>query len=121
MFETEGMPAGVIAVRAVGRATAADYRAVMNPAIEQATEGGRKARLYIELGEGFEGYDSSAILADTALGLGNFTSFERIAVVTDTDWIRHAIQLFGWLIPGDVRVFAVGETAGAREWIAARP
>ncbi len=120
MFQTiDGMPGTVIAVRAVGRVTADDYRTVLTPAIDRATTDGRKARLYLELGEGFDGYDPSALLADTTVGMGHFTSFERIAVVTDTDWVRHAIHLFGPLIPGDVRVYRVDETDDARRWIGA--
>ena len=119
MFQTiEGMPEGVVAVRGVGRVTGDDYRTMLDPAIEAATAGGRKARLYLELGQGFEGYDASAMLADTSVGMGHWTSFERIAVVTDTDWVRHAIHLFGPLIPGDVRVFKVSEIDAARTWVA---
>jgi len=118
MFQAiEGMPDGVIAVRGIGKVTAEDYRSVLVPAIEGATAGGGKARLYLELGQGFEGYDASAMLADTKVGMGHLSSFERIAVVSDTDWVRHAIHLFGPLIPGEVRAFPVSEAAVAREWI----
>ncbi len=120
MFQkVEGMPESVVAVRGVGRVTGDDYRTVLDPAIEQATAGGHKARLYLELGQGFEGYDTSAVLADASVGIGQWRSFERIAVVTDTDWVRHAVHLFGPLIPGDVRVFRVTETDAARAWLTA--
>jgi hypothetical protein len=119
MFQTiEGMPAGVVAIRGVGRISAQDYETVLVPAVDRATAGGRKARLYLELGDGFEGYDAGGMLADTKVGMGNFRSFERIALVTDTDWIRHAVQLFGPLIPGDVNVFPVRESTMGREWVA---
>jgi hypothetical protein len=120
MFQLiDTMPDGVVAVRAVGRVSAQDYQTVLTPAIERATSGGRKARLYLELGTGFEGYDASAIVADARMGVGHLASFERIAVVTDTDWVRHAVQLFGPLIPGEVRVFPVSGASDARAWITA--
>jgi hypothetical protein len=87
------------------------------PATERAMAGGRKAKLLLELGDGFEGYDPGAILADATVGGGHLGSFERIAVVTDAEWIRRAIQLFGGLIPGDVRLFSVAERTAARDWI----
>jgi len=46
------------------------------------------------------------ICLDTATGL------------PDVDWIRHAVNVFSFLMPGEVRVFAVSEGAAAREWIA---
>jgi hypothetical protein len=119
MFQTiDGMPDTVIAVRGVGRISADDYRTVLDPAIERTTSGGRKARLYLELGDGFEGYEPSAMLADASVGMGHWRSFERIGLVTDTDWVRHAMHLFGPLIPGDVRVFPVTEAGNARAWVA---
>jgi hypothetical protein len=78
------------------------------------------ANLLLELGDGFEGYDPGAILADATVGGGHLGSFERIAVVTDAEWIRRAIQLFGGLIPGDVRLFSVAERTAARDWIGSK-
>ncbi|HVB68034.1 MAG TPA: STAS/SEC14 domain-containing protein [Acetobacteraceae bacterium] len=46
-------------------------------------------------------------------------SWKMIAVVSDVAWIRRAILLFGFLLPGRVRVFALAEAAAARAWIAA--
>jgi hypothetical protein len=116
----EGLGDGVVAMRGVGLISAADYRDVLAPAIARATTGGRKARLLLELGEGFEGYDTSAMLADGALGIGHLGSFERIAIVTDAEWLSRAVRLFGALIPGDVRLYATGDGERARAWIADR-
>jgi hypothetical protein len=113
----EGLPDGVIGLRAVGRVTGDDYRSVLVPAVDEATAGGHRARLLLDLGEGFEGYDASAMAADAGVGLEHFRSFERVAVVTDADWIRRAIHLFGPLIPGEVMVFPVADEARARAWV----
>ena len=118
MFERiDGLPDGVVGLRAVGRVTGDDYRTVLVPAVDAATAGGHKARLLLELGEAFEGYDPSAMAADAGIGLEHFRSFERLAVVTGADWVRRAIHLFGSLIPGEVRVFPVTEASAARDWI----
>lgn len=42
-------------------------------------------------------------------------------LVTDKDWIRHAVAVFGPLSPGELRLFELSETALARAWIAAQP
>jgi hypothetical protein len=113
----EGLPDGVVGLRAVGRVTGDDYTTVLVPAVDKATVGGRKARLLLDLGDAFEGYDPTAVAADAGVGIEHFRSFERVAVVTDTDWIRRAIDLFGPLIPGDVMVFLVADGARARDWV----
>lgn len=51
------------------------------------------------------------------LGLGHLRSWERIAIVGDADWLRHAVGGFGWLMPGEVRVFGLEELDSAREWV----
>ncbi len=118
MFETiDGMPGAVVAIRGVGRVTPDDYRSMLVPAIEVATSSGRRTRLYLELGEGFEGYDPGALLADTEVGMAHLASFERIAVVTDADRLHGAVHIFGPLMPGEVRAFAVEDRAQAQEWI----
>jgi len=112
-----GFPGGTVAMRGTGMVTLDDYRTVLTPAVQRATSGDRKARLLLVLGEGFEGYEPGAVLADTALGVTHLGSFERIAIVTDEDWLQRAIHLFGGLIPGDVRLFRVAAQADAEAWI----
>lgn len=113
----DGFPESVVAVRGTGTVTGDDYRDVLVPAIARATADGRKSRLLIELGEGFDGYDGSALRADAGVGIGHFGSFDRIAVVTDHDGIRTAVNVFGVLIPGEVRLFHATAAAEARDWV----
>jgi hypothetical protein len=120
MFEPiDGLPDNVIAVRAVGRVSTEDYKTTLEPAIARATEGGHQVRILLELGAGFEEYDASAVLADAGLGLEHLKSFEKVAVVTDAEWIRSGVRLFGPLIQGEVRDFSTAEGDTAKAWIAA--
>ena len=97
--------------------TGDDYRTTLVPAVDAANAGGRKVRLLLEFGEAYEGLDPSAVAADAGLGVEHFRSFERLAVVSDLDWVRRAIGLFGPLIPGEVRVFPLHESEQARAWV----
>jgi hypothetical protein len=36
--------------------------------------------------------------------------------VTDNDWMRNAIAVFGWLSPGERRVLHPGELEQAKAW-----
>jgi hypothetical protein len=49
----------------------------------------------------------------------HLTQFSRIAVVSDLEWIRHAMRVFAPLIPGEVHVFADAELDKAKTWITA--
>ena len=36
--------------------------------------------------------------------------------MTDKDWLRHAIGGFGWLSPGELRVFDPDQLEKAKAW-----
>jgi SpoIIAA-like len=117
----QGFPEGVVAVAAKGRVTRKDYDDVLIPAVEAAFKGREKVRCYYELGTGFSGMDAGAMWEDFRVGIGHLAGWERIAVVTDVEWIRLAIGAFRFLVPGEIRVFPVADAAEARRWIVADP
>jgi hypothetical protein len=49
----------------------------------------------------------------------HLTRWERIAVVTDVEWIEHAVRFFGFLMPATVKLFSRADAAQARQWIKA--
>lgn len=111
------LPDGVVGVRAIGEVDDDDYDEVLEPAIEDALTRHERIRLLYVLGEEFTGYDADAMWEDTKLGVKTFTSYEKLGVVTDAVWVRRAVKAFGWMIPGEVRVFHVHALDSAREWI----
>jgi hypothetical protein len=119
MIEPIPSPEGVLAFRAVGRIERADYRDVLEPAVEAMVAGRGEVRLVYVLGEAFEGYAVGAGFEDARLGLGHLTKWARIAIVSDRDWGRHGIGMMGWMMPGEVRVFPEAELEGALRWAAA--
>lgn len=112
-----GFPDQVVAIRAIGEVSEQDYEDVLVPAIDAARAGHDKIRLFYVLGEQFTGYEADAMWEDTKLGLRTFTSYERIAVATDAAWMRRAVKAFGWMLPGEVRVFHVDAMDEATAWI----
>ena len=69
------------------------------------------------LGPTFTGYKAEAMWDDAKVGLQHLTHFEKIAVVTDVEWIIRLVKAAGFLIPGEVRLFANSELRVAQEWI----
>lgn len=112
------LPGDALGFSAKGTVTASDYEQTIVPAVEEAFARGRKVRFLYHLGPAFTSFDAAAVWDDTVLGLKHFGSWERIAVVTDADWLRAAVQVFGLVIPGQVRVFRDSELAEAKRWVA---
>lgn len=72
-----------------------------------------------------DGFTGGAVYEDTKLGIKNLgwlDHFDKIAVLTDTQWLQRGAQLAQKLIPGvDVRVFDIAETQQAHQWVAETP
>jgi hypothetical protein len=56
---------------------------------------------------------------DTKVGLKHLTHFEKIAVVTDAEWIIRSIKVLGFMIPGEVKTFSNDQFDEAKTWIVA--
>ena len=110
------LPDHVVGVVAKGRITSGDYDKVLIPAVDAALKRHPKVRMLYCI-EGFDGIDPSAAWEDLKVGMEHFTRWERIAVVTDVEWLRHTMNAFGFLMPGKVRVYDGSERAAAQEWL----
>lgn len=115
----EGAPEGVLAFKAVGEVHADDYAQVLKPALDEILATGAKVRCVYVMGPEFDGYSTGAAWEDAEIGLAHATKWERCAVVTDKEWVRHLVKGFGWLMPGRMRLFAVGDLQAAMDWAAA--
>lgn len=116
--QLQGFPENVVAFAGRGQVTKADYVSTLIPAVERAFVGHDRLRLYYELGTEFDGIDAGAMLEDFKIGIEHRTRWERVAVVTDVEWIAHAVSLFSFLMPGMMKLFATNDLDHARSWIA---
>jgi hypothetical protein len=113
------LPDHVVRVRASDLVDAKDYETVLMPAITSALTKHDRVRLLYQLTLDFTGFSSAAMWDDAKVGLANWKAWERIAVVTDVHWVAHAMRMFAFLIPGQVKVFSNDARADAEKWIAA--
>jgi SpoIIAA-like len=110
-------PDNVIALACKGHVTRRDYDTVLVPCVEKTLKGHKKVRLYYQIGSDFEGIDPGAVWEDFKVGVEHLLRWERIAVVTDVDWIKHTMRFFGFLMPGEFRIYPTTEASKARDWI----
>lgn len=116
--EIDGLPPDVIGLDARGQITSANYRDQFTPLIEAKLKEHDRLKLLMVFGPYFDGYSAGAAWDDARLGLSHLTTFSRIAVVTDLEWLRHSVKAFGMLMPSEVMVFDFDELNDARTWIA---
>lgn len=113
----EDLPEKVVAVNVSGVVKDEDYDKVLIPAIEDKMQKYGKIRMLYRLDPAFEKFTHQALLKDAKVGTRHFTSFEKIAVVSDVDWMNSAVEIFKYVIPGPVKTYRNEELSEARAWI----
>ena len=113
----QDLPENVIGFNATGKVTGDDYETVLIPAMEAAIEKHDKVRALGQLGPEFGGFEASAMWDDAKVGMKHYTSWEKIALVTDIDWIINSVKVFGFLVPGEVKLFGNDQLDEAKTWV----
>jgi SpoIIAA-like len=111
------LPDRALGFTAIGTVTADDYESAIMPAVDALCARHERVRFLYHLGAEFSGFEAAAVWDDAKLGLQHLTGWERIAVVSDVEWVRMAVRVFGLAIPGHVRLFHDRELAEAKRWI----
>jgi hypothetical protein len=112
------MPTGTIGFEAVGEVEDDDWQEAVEPVLRREMAEGRQIRLLYLLGAEADDVDGDAIKAEAGFRARHAASFDRIAVVTDEDWMRPAVRALSFLLPGEARTFRVVELAAAKTWLA---
>jgi hypothetical protein len=113
------MPAGTIGFRLSGKISRDEYFQILDP-VRAKLERGEQVSFLVETADDFDGLDLGALWEDMkaagSVGMKYRSAWERLAVVTDKDWIRHGVAAFSWVIPGEIRVFEAGDLEVAKAW-----
>ena len=115
------MPTGTIGFEAVGEVEDDDWENTVEPVLRATIAEGRKVRLLYLLGAQAREVELDAMKADTGFRARHASSFDRVAVVSDQDWVRPALQALSFLVPGKAKGFRVRDLEDAKAWLAAEP
>jgi SpoIIAA-like len=118
MLQRIETPDNVLGLRAVGKIEKTDYDNVLEPAVEAMIANQGEVRFVYVFGDDYDGYTASATWEDAKLGIGHASKWKRIAVVTNHAALRHAVGMFGWMVPGEVNTFGLDEESKAIDWAA---
>ncbi len=113
------MPVGTIGFEVVGEAEDDDWEDSVEPVLRAEIAAGRGLRLLYLLGPDSREVEGDAVKADTGFRARHASSFERVAVVSDEDWMRPALRALSFLLPGKAKGFPVRDLADAKAWLAA--
>ena len=111
------MPAGTIGFEAVGEVEDDDWEEVVEPVLRREAAEDRKIRLLYLIGPEARQVEGDAMSSDVGFRMRHATSFERVAVVSDEDWMRPALSALSFLLPGKAKAFPVHDLETAKQWL----
>lgn len=116
--QIEDMPAGTIGFEAIGEVEDDDWERAVEPVLKREMAAGRKLRLLYLLGVQAREVEGDAMGKDVGFRARHATSFERVAVVSDEDWLRPALAALSFMLPGKAKGFRVADLQAAKSWLA---
>lgn len=112
------MPAGTLGFEAIGEVDDDDVENVLAPALHQWVAQRGKIRLLYVLGPRLTEFEGDAVSENAKFVARHPAAFERIAVVSDEEWLRPAIKALSLLLPGQAKAFPVHQLTAAKQWLA---
>lgn len=114
----EGLPSNTLGVEAKGKITGEDYEKILIPKVEEMLKSNEKINFLYHVGEDFDGYEFKAMWDDAKVGLSHLTKWNKIALVTDVDWITKCTKVFGFIFHGHVKTFTNAQIEESKSWLA---
>jgi hypothetical protein len=115
----DDMPAGTVGFEAVGEVEDDDWERAVEPTLRREIADGRKLRLLYVIGPRAREVEGDAMGADVEFRARHASSFERVAVVSDEDWIRPALRALSFMLPGKAKGFRTRDLVAAKSWLVA--
>jgi hypothetical protein len=113
------MPAGTVGFEAIGKVEDDDFEHSVEPVLRGEIAAGRQIRLLYLLGTEMGEYEGDTLTEEMQFAVRHPSAYERVAVVSDEDWLRPALRVPSVLVPGQLRGYPVAQLPRAREWLAA--
>jgi hypothetical protein len=124
MVKKLGSPDTVLAVEVIGKLEKDDYQTVLVPGLNGLLDRHGEIRCVFVFGDEYTGLTVGGTVEDFTLSFSDLvhrdlSKWKRCAVVTTHDWLRHAISVFRFMMPGEVECFEASQVQAAVDWAAA--
>ena len=114
MSETED---NILVVKATKTLTSQDYEDVFIPQLKLQIDKFGKIRVLIYLDDNFIGWELGAAWDDAVFGVQHRYDFEKVAVVSDKNWVEWATKIAAYFMDGQVATYSLVEFKEAVIWL----
>lgn len=110
-------PDHVVAYEASGKVTSDEYENIVMKRVDEVAETYGRINFLVCLQTEMENYSISALMDYIKISFKHFSKWERMAIVTDEDWVRKAYELLGPVVHGTIKSYTLEEYNQAKQWV----
>ncbi len=115
--ELTGSEGNILILAADGKLTDQDYKDVLIPRLESIIQQYGKARLLLDMGDEFQGWEPVALWDDAHFGLTHRNDFEKMGVIGGPIWVEWGLKVATAMMSGEIKSFPANERDKAMRWI----
>lgn len=113
-----GIPDHVVAARITGDISGQEFDTLFKPAVDAVLAKYARANIILELPEGVPGRKAGKDLWSSGkLSMADLRQFDKLALVSDLDWVRKVTGMFGLFAPCTMKRFAADAFDDALQWV----
>ena len=109
----------ILVLRATAKLTHQDYTEVLIPRLESIIREHGKARLLLDMGDEFLGWEPEALWDDAHFGITHRNDFEKMGVIGGPKWVEWGLKLAEVAMSGEIKNFSASQRDEAFRWIQA--
>lgn len=111
------LPPHVAAYKAGGVVSKEEYEQVVMVRVNQVAHNFGKINFLVLLETSMGNYSTGAFLDYIKISFMHFSRWERMAIVTDEEWLRRAYSLLSHLVHGTIKTYEFKDFAEAKAWV----
>lgn len=114
-----GFPPHVAAYRASGTVHKEEYEQVVMARVDEVAAKYGKINFLVLLQTDIGNYSFGAFIDYLKVSFEHFSKWNRIAIVTDQNWVRKSYEVLSLLVHGEIRGYELKEFEEAKQWVSA--
>lgn len=112
-------PPHVAAYRASGEVEKEEYEKVVMARVDEVAAAYGKINFIVLLETKMQNYTLPAFLDYLKVSFEHFSKWNRMAIVTDQNWVRTAYEVLSKIVPGEIRGYELAQFEEAKQWVSA--
>ncbi|MFT3701080.1 MAG: STAS/SEC14 domain-containing protein [Agriterribacter sp.] len=117
IVKIENTPDNMIGFQALNNVTSDDFETLVLPEVKALVDRTGKLNYLMVIDTDLSNFTAGAWWQDALLGLKNFGSWNRAAILSDSDGIKTFTNIFSIVMPGEFKGFSKDQLEEAVVWV----